>query len=135
MTKLKVSKEKLLQWYEDNRVNLSAKQVRAYNSDDWDSFVNTDVLYNKEKEMCKEYFEEVEPEPNYNEWIGEDCVFSDEEFDLEEISNNEIYESILLSYNLGTTYEFRSGLDVYKYCMLKKDYVKLLKEQRNETSN
>jgi len=64
-----------------------------------------------------------EPEPNYNDWIGEDCVFSDYPIDR----NNEVFIGVFTSHKV---YRFVSNeQDSWKYCMLKKDYVKLLKEQ------
>lgn len=139
MIKLKVSKEELLQWYEDNDTTITAKQVRAYNSDDWDNFFDDNAM-GRELMMYKEYFEE--PEPNYNEMIGEDCVFSNSKPNKERIIDwLPIHESILKAHSVGYDKTFKSAVIImdkygnicndWKYCMLKTDYIKLLKEQSN----
>ena len=125
MIKLKVSKEKLLQWYADNDTDLSSKQLKAYVNENWESFINPNFIANKERSMFKEYFEYSEPEPDYKDWIGEDCVFSDSPFD--DIINCEAHEGILIYFEDD---KFINNIqDVFSYCMLKKDYVKLIKEQ------
>lgn len=69
-----------------------------------------------------------EPEPDYNEWIGEDCVFARIKI---EGKTERIRYGVLVCYekNKEGNIEFTNGDGFYKYCMLKSDYVKLLKEQ------
>jgi hypothetical protein len=139
MIKLKVSKEELLQWYADNDIMLMGGQIKDYINEDWDSFVENEDADMREKEMFKEYFEELEPEPNYNEWIGEDCVFSNypivkkSEIYLDVlriIEGSEVYLGVLIFFDISLISGFRcNDNNNYLYCMLKKDYVKLLKEQ------
>ena len=123
MKKLKVSKEELLQWYEDNDTGLTSKQVKAYNSDDWDNFFD-DESSDDEIIMYGKYFEGSEPEPNYNDWIGEDCAFSDYQIG----KHGEVYVGILSHITIDNYFIINYGR-AYSHCMLKKDYVKLLKEQ------
>jgi hypothetical protein len=125
MIKLKVSKEKLLQWYADNDISLYQDQIKYYVNNDWESFINCDSANTTEKCMFKNYFEYSEPEPDYKDLIGEDCVFSD--FPFDDIINFPVYPGVLLYFNgsrFKTNYQ-----NSYEYCMLKKDYVKLIKEQ------
>jgi hypothetical protein len=125
MIKLKVSKEKLLQWYADNNAGLTSKQVKAAINDDWNNFIDCNSANEIQKSMFKNYFEYPDPEPNYKDWIGEDCVFSDYPFD--DIINCEAHEGILICFEND---KFINNIqDVFSYCMLKKDYVKLIKEQ------
>ena len=124
MIKLKVSKEKLLQWYADNNTGITSKQVKAYFYEDWESFMDYNFLSKAEKSMFEEYFEFPEPEPNYKDWIGEDCVFSDDEIKSNAV--NEVHIGILIGFN-ETDFLAENGAS-WGYCMLKKDYVKLIKE-------
>ena len=129
MIKLKVSKEKLLQWYADNNTGLMSKQVKAYFYEDWDNFIDCNDLDTTEKSMFKEYFEFSKPEPDYKDWISKDCVFWDEPFD--DIINCDTYEGILIYFDLSGDKKLflTNSQDTYNYCMLKKDYVKLIKDQ------
>jgi hypothetical protein len=73
------------------------------------------------------FFYEPKPESDYKDWIGEDCVFSDEPFG--DIINSEVYQGILVYFNRISSRFTNNYQNSYEYCMLKKDYVKLIKEQ------
>ena len=131
MKKLKVSKEELLQWHADNEIEIFGKQIKYYINEDWDSFYYYSRVSKLEEDRFEQFFEEeyfeeveVEPEPNYNDWIGKDCVFSD--YPIEK--HGEVYLGILSHITKENYFIINYGR-AYLHCMLKKNYVKLLKEQ------
>jgi len=125
---LKVNKLELLEWYLLNWVELTASQLNDCRNEDWLSFYNSAKKNPKQKEMLDTWFEVIE-EPDYNSWIGEDCVFSDEAPDLNNIKKYICFLGVLTNYSKGENKNFRDNAYSWNYCMLKKDYVKLLKEQ------
>ena len=107
-----------------NITNAERKLIKS--ADYIDKYKN----YYKDTEESFEKAEKVtnffyEPEPDYKDWIGEDCIFSDCPFDI--IINCEAHDGILIYFKDG---KFINNIqDIFSYCMLKKDYVKLIKEQ------
>jgi len=117
------AKLKFLEWnLKDNSQGQPFGTLRCYTHDISSGFVNLDFYSDEYKKELKALDIWEEPEPNYNDWIGEDCVFSDYPIDR----NNEVFIGLFTSHK---GYRFVSNeQDSWKYCMLKKDYVKLLKE-------
>ena len=128
---LKVSKLELLEWYPNNDIMLSSGQMSCYKNNDWLNFyqeIKDGSLsgYAKEKAMLDTWFEVID-EPNYDEWIGKWCVFSDKIIDKNSL---EITLSKLIKVGIEKNYPFRTSCDIdYRYCMLLSDFQKMIKEQ------
>jgi len=127
---LKVSKLELLEWYLLNS-GLSPTQRKYYFNNDWLNFFKeirkgSSKSYGEEKAMLNTWFEVIE-EPNYDEWVGEWCVFSDVP-----ISSHKtiVILGILKGIKMDKFKFIPSERDSrYRYCMLLTDYQKMIKEQ------
>lgn len=116
---------KFLEWNLKERQYYYAIYYKMYNIALEKGFIDDTMFSNKDILKLKALDIWQEPEPDYNEWIGEDCVFSDY---LIETDNDCLYLSILDSITDYNSFRMING-NTYPYCMLKSDYVKLLKEQ------
>lgn len=117
------AKLKFLEWLTDDICNKGYLISETYNKAIKDGFVNYNDPINIKELKALDIWQE--PEPDYNEWIGEDCVFSDHPIGTD---NDSLYLSILDSITDYNSFRMING-NTYSYCMLKSDYVKLLKEQ------
>lgn len=120
------AKLKFLDFNLKNDGHKSGKIIKDYCEQEIrQGFINIDLITNSDTiEGLKALDIWEEPEPNYNEWIGEDCVFSD--FPIKK--DSEVFSGILK--HITKENYFTINYDrTYLHCMLKKDYVKLLKEQ------
>ena len=126
---LKVPKLEFLEWYPNNDINLSSTQMRCYKNNDWLNFyqeIKDGSLsgYAKEIAMLDTWFEVIE-EPNYDEWIGKWCVFSDEK-----IEKDTHLRIGILQYKSNIHNKFIvAGNIAYPYCMLLSDFQKMIKGQ------
>jgi hypothetical protein len=126
---LKVNKLDLLEWYLLNSC-LSPTQKEYYCNNDWLNFIKeirkgSSKSYGKEKAMLDTWFEVIE-EPNYDEWVGEWCVFLDDPI----INRLDVTLSKLTQFHENREFPFAtSEKTYYRYCMLLTDYQKMIEEQ------
>jgi hypothetical protein len=127
---LKVNKLELLEWYPNNDCSLSVTQSMCYKNNDWLNFYQeikdgSQSNYGKEKTMLNTWFEVIE-EPNYDEWVGEWCVFLDDPI----INRLDVTLSKLTQFHENREFPFvTSEKTSYRYCMLLNDYQKMIEEQ------
>ena len=122
----------MIEFFEEIGWYIGAVEKKLIKSSDYideyrNNYKDSEEYFTKAEQVINFFYEpEPEPEPDYKDWIGEDCVFSNKPFD--NIIDLKVHLGILLSFT--TSGKFRDNRFFYHdYCMLKKDYIDLIKEQ------
>jgi hypothetical protein len=135
--KIERTLDEIFEFFDKISWNISSQEIKVIRDCNYiDEYLSLCIAcydsdeYREDAQKVVNFFwEKVEEEPDYNSWIGEDCVFSDEAPDLNNIKKYICFLGVLTNYSKGENKNFRDNAYFWNYCMLKKDYVKLLKEQ------